>query len=45
MAVLLGVIIFVGVWFTGDGITFLQKVGLAIFGLVLISLGLLFSRS
>ena len=45
MAVLLGVIIFIGIWFTGDSISFLQKIGFAVFGFFLIFPGLLFSRS
>lgn len=44
MAVLLGVVLFVGAWFTGETLTFLQKLGLVISGIVLIFLGLKFSR-
>jgi|LGOV01.1.fsa_nt_gb drug/metabolite transporter (DMT)-like permease len=44
MAVLLGVGLFVGAWFTGETLTFLQKLGLVISGIVLIFLGLKFSK-
>jgi len=45
MAVLLGVVLFIGAWFTGEVLTYFQRFGLAIFGIVLIFLGLIFSRS